>query len=46
MVKIFNSTYVKADLKQVDNNAIYMNAEEITLLFNILEEFEDFLMVL
>ena len=46
MVKIFNSTYVKADLKQVYNNTIYINAEERTLLLNILEEFEDFLMLL
>ena len=43
MVKILNSTYVKADLKQVDGNVIYMNAEERTLLLNILKEFEDFL---
>ena len=43
MVKILNITYVKADLKQVDGNVIYMNAEERTLLLNILEEFEDFL---
>ena len=42
MFKIPNITYVKADLKQVDDNAIYMNAEERTLLLNIIEEFEDF----
>ena len=42
MVKILNITYVKAYFKQVDNNSIYMNTEERTLLLNILKEFEDF----
>ena len=46
MVKILNSTYEKVDLEQVANNAIQLNAEEITLLLSILEDFEEFFMVL
>ena len=42
MVKILNSTYAKADLKQVFNNATQMNAEERTQLLSILEDFKDF----
>ena len=42
MVKILDSTYVKADLKQVANNATHLNAEEITLLLRLLEDFEEF----
>ena len=39
MVKIFNSTYAKADLKQVVDNSTQQNFEEITLLLILLEEF-------
>ena len=41
MVKILVSTYVKADLKQVVDNATQMNSEERTQLLSPLEEFED-----
>ena len=41
MVKILDSTYVKADLKQVANNATQLNAEEITRLLSFLEDFAD-----
>ena len=46
MVKILESTYVKADLKQVVNNATQLNAKERTLLLRLLENFEEFLMLL
>ena len=36
MVKIIDITYVKADLKQVDNNATHINAEERTQLLSLL----------
>ena len=40
MVKIVDSLYAKTYLKLVSNNAIQMNAEEITLLLSLLEDFE------
>ena len=42
MIKILNCTYLKAGLNQVANNATQMNAEEITLLLSILEDFKEF----
>ena len=42
MVKILYSTYAKADLKQVANNETHLNAEEITLLLILLEDFKEF----
>ena len=41
-IKILDSNYAKSNLKQVSNNAIHLNAEEITLLLSLLEDFEDF----
>ena len=41
MVKILNSTYTKAGLEQVVNNASHINAQERTLLLSLLEDFED-----
>ena len=41
MVKILNSTYAKADLKQVADNAIQLNSEERTQLLIILEDFKE-----
>ena len=41
MVKRFDSTYAKSDLRQVAKNATQMNTKERTLLFVLLEEFED-----
>ena len=41
MVKILNSTYAMADLKQVSDNASQMNTEERNLLLSLLENFED-----
>ena len=41
MVKILDITYEKAYLKQVSNNKTQLNAEEITLLLSLLEDFED-----
>ena len=38
MVKIIDSTYVKADLKQVVNTS-QLNAEEITFLLSLLKDF-------
>ena len=40
-MKTLNSTYVKADLKHVANNATQLNVEEIILLLSLLEDFED-----
>ena len=40
MVKIFDSIYAKADLKQVVNKASHMNSEERTLLLSLIEDFE------
>ena len=39
MVKIIDSTYAKADFKQVVDNTSQLNAEEITLLLSLLEYF-------
>ena len=41
MLKILDSTYEKADLKQVVANASYLNAEERYLLLNLIEDLED-----
>ena len=41
MVKIFDSNYVKAYLKQVADNATQLNAEEITQLISLLKDFDD-----
>ena len=41
MFKILYIIYVKSGLKQVANNATQLNAEEITQLLSLLEEFED-----
>ena len=38
MVKILDSIYVKADLKQVADNAIHMNTENRNQLLIILED--------
>ena len=40
-VKIIYSTYAEESLKQVVNKAIQMNAEEITMLLSLPEDFED-----
>ena len=40
MVKILDSTFAKADMKQVVND-IKLNAKERTLLLRLLEEFKD-----
>ena len=39
-VKKLDSTYAKADLKQVSNNATQLSSEEITQLLRILDDFE------
>ena len=41
LVNIFDSTYVKAELKQVANNATQLNTKERTQLLSILKDFED-----
>ena len=41
MVKIFDSTYVKADLKHVSDNASHLNVEERTLLLSLPKDFKD-----
>ena len=41
MVKILNSIYEKADLKQVANNATKLNAEERTYLLSLFKDSED-----
>ena len=41
MVKILDSNYAKADLKQVAYSATQLNSEEITQLLRLLEDFED-----
>ena len=46
MVKILDSIYAKADLKQAANKATQLNAEERTLLLIIFEYTEDFFMVI
>ena len=40
LVQILNSTYAKADLKQVADNATEINAEEITQLLSFLKYFK------
>ena len=41
LLKIFKSTYAKADLKQVANNATQMKAEKRTQLLRLLKYFKD-----
>ena len=41
LVKIIDSTYMKADLKQADNNSTQMKSEERTQLLSLLEDFEE-----
>ena len=41
MVNILDSTYGKADLKNVVNNASQLNSEERTLLLILFEDFEE-----
>ena len=43
MVKTLDSTYAKACLKQVSNNATKLNDEEKIMLPSLLEDFEGFL---
>ena len=40
MVKILDSTYAKADLKQVSDNKTQMDAEERTLLLSLPKDFK------
>ena len=40
LVKILDSNYARAELKQVTNNATRLNDEERTHLLRLLEEFE------
>ena len=42
IVKILNSIYVKAYLKQVSDNANQLSTEERTMLLSLLEDFGDF----
>ena len=41
MVKILDSTYAKANLKQVVNNARHLNFEERILLLSLFYDFEE-----
>ena len=41
MVKIFDSTYAKAYLKQVADNTNQLSYEEITLLLSLIRYFKD-----
>ena len=41
LVKILDSNYEKADLKNVADNASQLNSEERTLLLSLLEDFKD-----
>ena len=41
MVKILTSTYAKAELKQIANNATQPNDKERTQLLSLLEDYED-----
>ena len=41
MIKILDSNYAKADLKQIADNVTQLNTEERTQLLRILEDFED-----
>ena len=38
-VKIFDSTYAKADLKQVADNATHLDAKERTQVLRLLKDF-------
>ena len=40
LVKIIDSTYVKAELKQVANNVTQLNFEERSQLLRLLEDFD------
>ena len=42
LIKILDSTYSKAELKQVADNANHLNDEERTQLIRILKDSEDF----
>ena len=42
LVKIFDSTYANAKLKQVDNNTTHLNSEERTQLLRLLEDYKYF----
>ena len=46
LVKILDSTYAKTDFRQVANNKTQLNAEERAQLLKLLEDFEEFLMVI
>ena len=41
MVQILYITYAMAYLKQVADNITYLNTEEITILFSLLDDFKD-----
>ena len=41
LLKIIDSTYAKADLKQVADNATQLNVEERTQLLRLLKYFEE-----
>ena len=41
LVRILESTYAKADLKQVSNNTTHLNAKERTKLIRLLGDFKD-----
>ena len=41
LVKIIDSNYAKAEIKQVDDNSTHMNAEEITQLLRLIKYFEE-----
>ena len=41
LIKILNSNYAKADLKQIADNATQLNTEERNQLLRILKYFED-----
>ena len=41
MVKILNSAYAKAELKQVADNATQLNYEEIDQLISLIEDLEE-----
>ena len=41
LVKILDSTYSKADLKQVSDNTTHIKSDERTQLLSLLEDFED-----
>ena len=41
LVKFLDITYVKAELKQVANNATHLNSEERTQIIRLLKYFKD-----